>query len=131
MPATTCESALLSSPLPSLDLRHGQIAFRARDNPRHDGSARPITTRSGRLRARQIGKLLQAACDEYEKLAKPRSVEQRQEHIESIGRILALYQHRRHFRPRRKDRRALTVKEIEEMELPTPGATEEEDDEDE
>ncbi len=50
---------------------------------------------------------------------------------ESIGRILALYQHRRHFRPRRKDRRALTVKEIEEMELPTPGATEEEDDEDE
>ncbi len=58
-------------------------------------------------------------------------MEQRQEHIESIGRILALYQHRRHFRPRRKDRRALTVKEIEEMELPTPGATEEEDDEDE
>ncbi len=64
-------------------------------------------------------------------LAKPRSAEQRQEHIESIGRILALYHHRRHFRPIRKDKKALTMEEVEAMELPTPGATEEDDEQEE
>jgi hypothetical protein len=86
---------------------------------------RPITLRSGRRRATDINRQLQEQCRAYEGSAERNSREGRMKHLKLIGDIMGRYRRRAAEVTIPADEHALNEEEVNEVELGTPGATEE------